>query len=831
MPLQKSESRIPGGFDLVHANQLGYSNLDQDFCMISFLPKTIRVAKLYERFTNNYIVFVNDTPGQIYTYAWTFEYKNTRSSDDPSAIIHSFTESRPAYQKGVYELDSIAQGLTLAQHSELIELTIKCTVTGPKGTANLELNHHFTDPYLELEMFYADNADNAAIAKGGIPHTTQLVANIFREYFPYGPQWDHQDFTIPMNLPVSILYSRMAELGTARTHYPPSLIYYEGVNNTTLTLARKDRDNVIGAAALKPHFLAMLLEKTTYKRIGNSGSTHIKESEIFTDFTSLDEDDTIDLYNYARFPKSSVLLSALFLQDLFGRAQDNDCLNFKGSSSDQSIWKNLSSDDIKEHLKLTKNLFDEYVEGPQVEVKRFNYKRAIGKPHLHDWSPYVEEILDYDILTKADAPRVITAYFAKKVVTDHGGGAISLALEEIDTRIYGRECYLVIETRNLQGRELKCNVITADNVYTGGTGDKIDFLEGHTQKHDFVTTVGMTTVFENNDGINPYNNMFDFADKAVFEIALRPELRFAFNVHANRIHTDPSQVATFGLRVQPTDEELLVYYGAIREDEDLVNTPHDFLPGFTLSTKRFYEIYHHDTDYNSIYNTSGTGHFISKLENEIPGITQAAYFYFDELDNEHDFGTFDISTTRRWVRKYVLAADPNDLIELVDVNQFAAYDDGTLKVNFGTNNSARDFVNPEGFAALLGAMAIQNIEDLGFNGFSNANGDPGVSTTHLNGMAGDLRPLRTDMTGALCLLTYAQFDLARQNTFHDSLFAYGWARTNDMFSENFVPHGSPAGTPTMILNHCQHLSNPRHNNHLHMRGFDATMVTILNPNP
>jgi len=829
MPLQKSESRIPGGFDLVHANHLGYSNLDEDFCMISHLPQTIRVVDLYERFTNHYVIFVNDTPGNTYTYAWTFEYKNTQQQDDPNAIIRTYTESRPAFQKGVYELDSIAQGLTAVQHIELMQLTVKCTVSGPKGTANLELNHYFTDPYRELEAFYNDNDDNSPIAKGGAPHTTQLVANIYREFFPYGPQWNYQDFTIPMNLPVAILYSRIAELGTARTHYPPNTAYYEGVNNTTLTLAKKDRDNVIGTAALKPHFLSMLMEKSTYKRIGNDNGTKIEESEIFTDFGNIHVNDGIDLYNYARFPKSGILLSALFLQDLFDRAQTNDCLNFKGSSSDQATWKSLSATEIKDHLKLAKNLFDEYVEGPQVEVKNFNYKRTIGKPHLHDWSPYVEEILDYDVLTKADAPRVINAYFAKKVVTDHGGGALSVALEEIDTRIYGRECYLVIETQNLRGRDLICNVITDDDVYTGAEGDKIDFLEGLVQKHDFVTTVGLTTVFENNDEINPYNNMTDFADKAIVKIALRPELRFIFNIHASHIHTNPSQAAALGLRVQPVDNEVLVYYGAVKDEEDLVNTPHDFTPGFTLTTKRFYEIYHHDTDYNSIYNAPNQ--FISKLENEIVGIDEAAYFYFDELDNEHDFGTFTIHQTRRWIRKGTLSTDPNDLVELIDVNQFAGYNDGTLQVAFATNNSPRDFVNPEGFAGLIGAMAVQSINDLGFNGFSNADGNPGVSATHLNGLAGDLRPLRTDRTGALCLLTYAQFDLARQNAFHDSLFAYGWARTANMYSENFIPHGSPSGTPQMILNHCQHLSTPRHNNHLHMRGFDATMVTILNPNP
>lgn len=206
------------------------------------------------------------------------------------------------------------------------------------------------------------------------------------------------------------------------------------------------------------------------------------------------------------------------------------------------------------------------------------------------------------------------------------------------------------------------------------------------------------------------------------------------------------------------------------------------------------------------------------------------YYYHDLYDNEHIFGDFQAIQTRRWIRKGVLSNDPNDLVELVDRNDFAEYNHNGVHINFMTDNSDRDFINPECFAGLLGAMARMNVFDLGFNGFSNSNGDPGVSSSHLNGVAGDLRYLRTDHNGGPVLLQDALFDYDRQVEFNNALFDFGWARTTEMLSERFQRDGQ-----TLLLPHTIHyhkvLDNGtvvRHDNHLHVQGFDTNTVHEIN---
>lgn len=57
-------------------------------------------------------------------------------------------------------------------------------------------------------------------------------------------------------------------------------------------------------------------------------------------------------------------------------------------------------------------------------------------------------------------------------------------------------------------------------------------------------------------------------------------------------------------------------------------------------------------------------------------------------------------------------------------------------------------------------------------------------------------------------------DEARQNSFNDALYKYGW---HDLRAWRYTINGE-----NKLLNHSQHLSN--HHHHLHLQGYNPTII-------
>lgn len=72
-------------------------------------------------------------------------------------------------------------------------------------------------------------------------------------------------------------------------------------------------------------------------------------------------------------------------------------------------------------------------------------------------------------------------------------------------------------------------------------------------------------------------------------------------------------------------------------------------------------------------------------------------------------------------------------------------------------------------------------------GFSNKNGDPGVSSTHINGTAGDLLYLNTNKNNVTTYLEDPKFDYQRMVNFVNALQKFGWGKLkgSPMLSEKF----------------------------------------------
>ncbi|WP_310555886.1 hypothetical protein [Flavobacterium sp.] len=203
------------------------------------------------------------------------------------------------------------------------------------------------------------------------------------------------------------------------------------------------------------------------------------------------------------------------------------------------------------------------------------------------------------------------------------------------------------------------------------------------------------------------------------------------------------------------------------------------------------------------------------------------YVYIDSKYKTHNLGTFDYTTTKEMNPGNVQG---NNNVELLDARQFKGYSKDNIKLKFLTWNSDSDrwYINPDCFAGLLGAMADESIDYLGFNGFSDDLAQSvGGSKSHRNGEKGDLRYLTTNKDGAATLLEDSDFDFVNQNKFNDALYLFGWGRKEKMYSENFK-YGKNEKT---LLNHTKHMKKLgkggyRHHHHLHLSGFDHSLILI-----
>lgn len=148
------------------------------------------------------------------------------------------------------------------------------------------------------------------------------------------------------------------------------------------------------------------------------------------------------------------------------------------------------------------------------------------------------------------------------------------------------------------------------------------------------------------------------------------------------------------------------------------------------------------------YHIQSNGEIQFKIQNEKREF--AAYFSHDSTGNTHELGKFKLKKVAEnydGMYKDKLGKDSKNIF-LVDIRIVKQrYKKGAVGFTF-TINTNRYYMNDVTLAAYYGAMLDCSFDDFVFNGFSNEKGESvGGSTSHKNGMNGDLRYLRKDKKG------------------------------------------------------------------------------------
>jgi RHS repeat-associated protein len=198
------------------------------------------------------------------------------------------------------------------------------------------------------------------------------------------------------------------------------------------------------------------------------------------------------------------------------------------------------------------------------------------------------------------------------------------------------------------------------------------------------------------------------------------------------------------------------------------------------------------------------------------------------VKNEDKQDQFFLGGKGEQLPKLIGSFDKNEkgLIKLPSKFTFKNHCEETCGFTVKEGNEERSYIRGDAFAALLGVLGETATNDLTINGFSLANGkSKGPSTSHKNGINGDLRYLKTDFSGRGGLLTDDDFDRNRQDRFNKSLNKFGW---KSLLSENYTPNG---GNEQTIVDEATHYNKSRHNNHLHIQGFKPKIIVRSPINP
>lgn len=209
----------------------------------------------------------------------------------------------------------------------------------------------------------------------------------------------------------------------------------------------------------------------------------------------------------------------------------------------------------------------------------------------------------------------------------------------------------------------------------------------------------------------------------------------------------------------------------------------------------------------------------------------AAFFYYDEKNNKHDLGKSAYIKGQRWIRKN--EKDGNNRVYLVDIRDFLSYKKGNVqyKIHENSEGGKRYYLTGVTLAAYLGTLCKLGYIDISFNGFSDANGGPGVSSSHVNGEVGDMRYLRKDFKALAVTVFDKTYSHERSLKLVETLYIFGFGRTRNNYTERYSK--PDLGLSNYTLPHCEHkkfqLNNStwvRHHHHLHLQGLKSNLKDI-----
>ena len=204
----------------------------------------------------------------------------------------------------------------------------------------------------------------------------------------------------------------------------------------------------------------------------------------------------------------------------------------------------------------------------------------------------------------------------------------------------------------------------------------------------------------------------------------------------------------------------------------------------------------------------------------------AEFIYYDEKGGKHNLGKSAYKPGQRWKSKG--NKDGDNKVYLIDIRKFLSYSKDKVKYKMVKNSEGnfRYFLSGLALAAYLGTLCKLGYNDISFNGFSTSNGDPGESSSHINGLVGDMRYLRKDFKAIAVTVFQNDYSHERSLKLVKTLYDFGFGRTRNMYTERYSK--PELNLKDYVLPHCEHYrkGTVRHHHHLHIQGFKPNLEDI-----
>ena len=237
------------------------------------------------------------------------------------------------------------------------------------------------------------------------------------------------------------------------------------------------------------------------------------------------------------------------------------------------------------------------------------------------------------------SPRILDAYFAKKVVTETAGAngaaaTTTVAFERIQEHVLGRVVYVVeveLTGSMAAGTEVTITLKANDDRLTGTDRQALKTTDGTADVETRTVGLGVTTALNDKDGNCAYTNLATLSAQAIFKVTFRPHARADFDAWATRIAaaTEPPTVG-----IDAAAGGVQAYFPAAGAQL------------MTLINRKVYEIHHPSNLYNFLgthtHNGATVLKRISNIQND--STDQVRYYFFNRIDNTHQI--CDVTQTR-----------------------------------------------------------------------------------------------------------------------------------------------------------------------------------------
>lgn len=140
--------------------------------------------------------------------------------------------------------------------------------------------------------------------------------------------------------------------------------------------------------------------------------------------------------------------------------------------------------------------------------------------------------------------KVLSAYFAiQKVTEDKKKKTKSISFSRINNGLFGSKIWIVVETKELQGKELSVEILGSKNTTFVAPDATITFMQDGADTSPLKATVG------NYKDKKEFTNAASFADKAIIEIELKPKDKATATDWAKKIHESTERKAFLHLSI------------------------------------------------------------------------------------------------------------------------------------------------------------------------------------------------------------------------------------------------------------------------------------------